>query len=250
MTAFPALPLLATGWHNAKTHAQDIAFDIANSETCGFRGRHTITHPFFASFQQQSGQPADTLPHKGVTYPIYNQTHVKSTNGALERTNNPLNVALSGQGFFALHNGTFTRNGQLCVSPEGILQTADGVPYQSTRGEVIRLDENVESILITRQGRILSPNGTLQGVLAVRAFHNNDTLQRLGDNAWGATTDAGYPDTNTQVLQGHLEKSNVSTPKMMAEMSQVHTQGTHATSMMRTLIQTTHSITPQLLVAS
>jgi len=173
-----------------------LANNIANSETTGFKA----DREFYNLYQQQ-------LPMIENHWTDFGQ-------GSLVATGNPLQLALSGKGFFAVNgaDGTvYTRNGNLQILKNNQLATPEGYTVRDVRrkGQPITVDPS-QTIAIDKTG-VVSQGGQAVGQIeiaqtpaAAGAIHKlGQTYFSLADRATAA------PAPDTEVIQGNLEQSNV-----------------------------------------
>lgn len=143
------------------------------------------------------------------------------TSGAMTQTGNPLDLALSGEGFFAVEAPEgirYTRNGAFEIDAAGRLVTQNGFPVLSSGGNPITFAADETDIAITAEGAVTSSAGN-KGTLQIVEFENAQELTRTGDTMF--TGGAPLPATATRVMQGTLERSNVSGVGEMTEMIRV-----------------------------
>lgn len=141
--------------------------------------------------------------------------------GAMTQTGNPLDLALAGEGFFAVQapEGTrYTRNGVFEINSDGVLVTQNGFPVLSDGGNPIVFGPEETDIAITPEGAVTSSVGN-KGNLQVVEFENAQELTRTGDTMFAGGEP--LPATATRVVQGALERSNVSSVGEMTEMIRV-----------------------------
>ena len=151
-------------------------------------------------------------------------TFKDESQGAIRRTDNPLHVALKGEGMLMLTDGTYTRDGELVLTPEGVLTTPSGHDFADLSGGQIRLPENVAKIRIDRLGRLFDSNNKIIGQLRVEEFDHPEGFQKVGENRIDASNALPRIATDTRILQGHLEQSNAQGPQLVAEAQEVATQ--------------------------
>src|ERR1700679_2330470 len=113
----------------ARTEAlETIANNLANVSTVGFRASHNV----FSSLLATTGNsPLSVLNQDANDYGVLSGTQLDTTQGALVRTGNELDLAMEGPGYFVVQTTTgpvYTRGGNFRVSPVGILTTAAGDP--------------------------------------------------------------------------------------------------------------------------
>lgn len=137
--------------------------------------------------------------------------------GPLRFTDNPLNVAINGPGFFVLDTPTgerYTRDGNFMVDGDGWLVTADGNRVLTENGPVQVAGPNVS---INSNGAIIDGD-RVAGNLRVVDFANATGLVKEGRNLFAAGS-AGTPiAVATELAPGSLEESNVSAVAEMAEL--------------------------------
>ncbi|MCC9602943.1 flagellar hook-basal body complex protein [Stieleria sp. JC731] len=133
--------------------------------------------------------------------------------GRLVDTNRPLDIAISGNGFFSFQNGDqeiLTRNGRLFRDAEsGELVNEDGYPIQGENGAIV-VDPNIaeQSIGIASDGTV-SANGNVLGKIQAVAFDNNETLIPFGAIAFTRGVDTVESEAPAKIVQNRHELSNV-----------------------------------------
>ena len=149
-------------------------------------------------------------------------TEVIMTQGELNQTSNPLDLAIEGPGFFSVQrpDGTtaYTRAGQFHLNNQGTIVTTDGDSIIPT----ITIPANATSVTITQYGVVNATlpgqtNPSQLGQLQLATFANPGGLELLGGNLLQATLSSGSPvqgnPGGTEGLgtlqQGYLENSNV-----------------------------------------
>lgn len=154
------------------------------------------------------------------------------TAGSIIETDNPLNAAISGDGFFVIETPAgerYTRNGSFETSPAGNLVTQDGYPVLGVDGP-ISFEEADQNILIARDGTI-SASGQRRGRLRIVNFENVQSLEKeastifKGENAQDIET--------PHIMQGSIERSNVQAVREMANMIQVTRSYTSLANIMK-----------------
>jgi len=227
----------------------DLAFNMTHLKTSGFKGRQTTLQPWFSVFKEAEKNSSQV--DRGVTYPVSDRRHLNFREGRLKHTQNPLHIGLQGRGFLLLADGSVTRNGNIHVNRDGILETAEGVALENgLGGGPLKIDRNPSDIRITKDGNIFADDGNLVGALALREFDDPDTLRQRSGNRLLPSDDPGQPALMTRVYQGYLEGANFSAPVMMAQLNQASTDYKQSATMMRTTIRSYQDLTSQLLVAS
>jgi flagellar basal-body rod protein FlgF len=196
-----------------------IAGNIANADTTGYRRENAV----FQSYLEQ--QPlAGNRTARTVNYVLDYGVARDSAPGEISQTNNPLDVALTGEGFFtvALPNDAiaYTRNGHFSLSDDGYLETANGARLLDRNGNPFQFDADEKNIVISPDGSIVSSAGE-KGQLALVRFASDVGLERLGDTLYqGANAEPIAPE-KIQLRSGFLEKSNVKAIVETTEMMDV-----------------------------
>ncbi|HZY67784.1 MAG TPA: flagellar hook-basal body complex protein, partial [Devosia sp.] len=140
--------------------------------------------------------------------------------GAIEQTGDPLDVALMGDGFLTVETPAgprYTRSGDLSVDAEGILVDLNGHPVLGSSGP-IKFDDTDTDITIAGDGTVSSNNGD-KGKLALAEFTDPQMLIREGDTYFSGP--ASTAPVTTRVMQGALERSNVSGVNELTAMIRV-----------------------------
>ena len=223
-----ALDTAATGMAAMDLNVQVIAGNIANMTTTGFKSQRAEFQDLVYEHVQRIGAQASD---NGNILPVGIElgSGVKTvgtprlmTQGTLQQTGNPLDIAIQGSGWFKIlmPDGTFsyTRDGSFQMNQQGQIVTAEGNLVQPT----ITIPANSTGLTINQQGQVSvtlpgSTSSSLLGQMTVTTFINDAGLQANGDNLFTATPASGNPQdgiagTNSAgtLLQGSLEQSNVS----------------------------------------
>jgi len=199
----------------SRTQALDtVANNLANVSTPGFRASHNI----FSSLLAATGDsPLSVLNQDANDYGVLSGTRLDSSQGALVRTGNDLDVAMEGPGFFAVQTGAgvvYSRGGNFRVSPQRQLITAAGDPVMGDNGPITVVGEPVS---ISTDGTI-SANGAISGRLKLVEFAPTIQLQSAGGAYYTAPAGTATAATKSQVRQGTLESSNVNPITSVVEL--------------------------------
>ena len=191
------------------------AQNLTNVTTPGYKARAQFSTLLSDA---ESAPSLDTTPKSGG---------IDFTNGALQNTGNPLDIAIAGSGFFAVRNadGTYyTRNGQFSRDADGRLVTAGGAILQSQSGDLVAGQGDLK---ILTDGTVLTDDAPV-GRIAVMTFANQNDLQPAGGSLFSAPAGSAKP-SGGEVRQGMLEASNVSTAlEMVSIMSDLRSAGAGA----------------------
>lgn len=192
-----------------------VANNIANLNTTGFKGDGAVFEEFLsptARAAQLSGADSRvSFVHDRATWHDLSQ-------GAVQQTGSPLDVAIDGQGFLVVQTPRgerYTRNGALQLNATGELVTSEGYKVLGDGGP-IQFQPADRNIAISKDGTISASEGasakesSLRGKLRLVAFERASQLQKDGAGTFmppaGVSPQA---DTKSQLLQGAIEKSNV-----------------------------------------
>ena len=176
-----------------------LANNLANVGTTGFKRDDAFTD-WFVEAVREGGY----------------KSYTSFSQGELIRTDNPLDMAISGNGFFTVETRTgvhFTRNGHFTVDNDGFLENSEGHRLQGENGpiSVIGTTGNIGAVEITRTGE-LYVDGNLVDRLAIASIPDIRRLQKIGTNLFRAPDDILVtqldPDA-VDIRQGILEGSNV-----------------------------------------
>lgn len=195
-----------------------VANNLANINTTGFKAESIL----FAD-TQVPGAVDESFPVVADQPLIFTDawaTMLDMGGGAITQTGNPLDLALEGEGFFAVQTpegDRWTRNGAFTLDSTGTLVDFDGNPVLGDAGP-LRFGPDDTEITITDTGTVLTAEG-IKGKLRVVEFEDPQVLSREGANLFSG----GDPLTATETLvaQGAIERSNVSGVSEMAEMIRV-----------------------------
>lgn len=158
------------------------------------------------------GRTADPILQKENIYIDY-------AAGPTSQSGNPLDLALDGDGFFAVTtpDGTaYTRQGNFHPSADGTLVTTDGYPVQGASGAAIRIQGS--HVEIDAKGAVMV-DGAEAGTISVVDFEKPYTLTKTGSALFIPADPQTVPRAgNAQIQQGHLEGSNVESISEMVQL--------------------------------
>ncbi|WP_182187755.1 flagellar basal-body rod protein FlgF [Pectinatus frisingensis] len=140
--------------------------------------------------------------------------------GALENTGNKLDLALTGDGYFAVNTPQgvrYTRDGNFYRSAAGQLVTANNQAVLGTNGSAINLPPDTADINIGSDGTV-NAGGQDVGQIQVVNFADRRALIKEGNNLYYPQNGARPQAANASIQQGFLERSNVNVAKEMVEL--------------------------------
>jgi flagellar basal-body rod protein FlgG len=222
-----SLDIAATGMLAQQLNVEVISNNIANINTTAFKRQRA---EFQDLLYQNERRVGSTSSDTGTVVPAGVQIGIGvkaaavyriTEQGNMLKTDNSLDVAIQGRGFFQvkLADGTiaYTRAGSFQLSPTGEIVTADGLIVQPG----ITLPTDTTAISVNASGQVLAtvpsqaqPQNV--GTLELANFANEAGLENLGDNLLRETAASGAPQQGVpgstgfgKLLQGFLETSNV-----------------------------------------
>jgi len=251
-----SLNIAATGMLAQQLNVEVISNNIANLNTTGFKRQRAEFQDLIYQVERRVGS---TSSDTGNIVPVGVQigSGVKaaavyrlSEQGNLINTNNSLDLAIQGRGFFQVQmpDGTtsYTRAGSFQLSPTGEIVTADG--YVVEPG--ITLPSNTTAVTVNANGQVLAQVAGQQtpqtvGQLQLATFPNEGGLEPLGNNLLRETAASGSPVVGNPgatafgtIQQGFLETSNVN---IVAEITNLIT-AQRAYEMNSKVIQTSNEM--------
>ncbi len=201
----------------AQQRALDVvANNVANAGTVGYRAD---TLAFREAVSREAGGPNPD----GLRYVSVAQQATDQSNGPLIQTDNPLDLALQGDGLFALQTDSgvrYTRAGSFRLDPEGVLRSPGGHallaanPTDPNQPE-IRVPVQTSEILVGTDGTVRA-DGQEIGRVRIERFADG-ALEKQGLTLYAARQ-PGEAVTDVQVSQGYLEGANVSPVGGMNEL--------------------------------
>jgi len=188
----------------AKTRALDsLAHNLANVSTTGFKGQRV---DFQALLAQANLSGLSQVNQAINSFGVASEPSLDLTQGSIERTGNPLDLAIEGTGFLAVKTDSgiaYTRNGHFQLSSKGELQTSDGNPILGDQGPVTLPPGTVS---ISPSG-VVSVDGAIVTNLKLVEFDKQASLQETGP---GLFVSSATPKASiATVRQGALESANV-----------------------------------------
>ena len=223
-----------TGLDAQQTRMNVISNNLANVNTTGFkRDRAVFEDLLYQNIRQAGGQtgansqaPTGLMLGTGVRVVATEKQHAQ---GNMVNTQNPLDVAITGEGFFqiAQPDGTiaYTRDGNFKLSNTGQIVTSSGALLQPA----ITIPNTASSVTFGRDGTVsveLSAGGSqVLGTIQLARFNNPSGLEAKGQNLFKQTPAAGPPTVLQPgqngaggLMQGTLEASNVNVVEEMVNM--------------------------------
>ena len=226
-----------SGMKNFQVKLDVIGNNIANVNTYGFKKGRTTFKDLVS--QQIAGASAPTAARGGVNPKQVglgsqlSSIDTVHTQGSLQTTGRPLDLGISGDGFFKLMSGTditYSRAGNFYLDQTGQIVNGDGKFLLATGNAKITIPTDAKSFSVGADGTVSYINSTgvltTAGQIELAKFPNNEGLEKAGNNEYRASTNSGTPLPSVPggaggagtLVAGALEMSNVDLSEEFTEM--------------------------------
>jgi flagellar basal-body rod protein FlgG len=211
----PISAIAASGLRARMESLDLLANNVANAGTGGYKA----DREFYSLYTAPESQDTTTMP-------LIERPWIDMSQGLVHDTGNPLDLALTGKGFFSVDGPTgplYTRNGNFRLAGDGKLITADGYAVRGT-GAPFHLDGS-RPIDISADGTIRQ-NGVVAGKLELVDFSSTAGLAKQGNNYLRIGDPAVKPSApnGASIEQGKLEASNTGTAESAVRLVNVMRQ--------------------------
>lgn len=232
-----SLWIAKTGLTAQQAQLDVISNNLANVGTSGFKRSRAVFEDLMYQTTRAPGAPSSQQTQTATGMQVGTGVRPVATErlfsqGNLQQTSNPKDVAINGSGFLQVlmpdGSAAYTRDGSLQVNAEGMLVTASGYPLQPA----VTVPANSTNMTIGSDGTItIQPAGSSQitqvGSLQLVQFPNPAGLESRGENLFTETPSSGAPNTVTPgangagvLMQGYVETSNVNVVEELVNMIQ------------------------------
>jgi flagellar basal-body rod protein FlgG len=231
-----SLQTAALGMKAQQTKVDNIANNLANANTTGFKRSRAVFQDLLYQNVQADGAGEDSGAEPAELQIGHGATTVATvrnfSQGSFAETGNALNLAINGDGFFQVRQPdgslAFTRDGTFTLSSDGNIVTQTGqqvVPSINVPPDAVEIDINKEGVV---SARIQGESRMVElGQLELARFSNANGLRAMGGNMYEQTEASGEPFLGAPgrngmgtVRQGFLEKGNVEVVKEMTSLIQ------------------------------
>ncbi|GAB4336196.1 MAG: flagellar basal-body rod protein FlgG [Calditrichia bacterium] len=230
-----SLQIAASGMQAQKLTIDVIANNLANVNTHGYKRSNLEFQDLLYETIKAAGEATGNQEMRPTALQVGNGTRVIATqrsfqSGSIEATDNPLDLAIEGDGFFQVRmpdgNLAYTRSGSFKLTADGTIVTADGYIVEPE----ITVPEDTREIVVTKDGQVQAllqgeTEASPLGQLELARFINPAGLEAVGQNLFRETAASGTPfvgnpgeDGLGLVHQGYLETSNVDVVQEMVRM--------------------------------
>lgn len=232
-----SLWIAKTGLTAQQAQLDVISNNLANVGTSGFKRSRAVFEDLMYQTTRAPGAPSSQQTQVATGMQVGTGVRPVATErlfsqGNLQQTSNPKDIAINGSGFLQVlmpdGSAAYTRDGSLQVNAEGQLVTASGYPLQPA----VTVPANSTNMTIGSDGTItIQPAGSSQttqvGSLQLVQFPNPAGLESRGENLYTETPSSGAPNTVTPgvngagvLMQGFVETSNVNVVEELVNMIQ------------------------------
>lgn len=223
-----ALYTAYTGMINEQYRMDIITNNMANADTCGYK-QEGVTNQSFDSLlavkiHDESEYYADRSIGSVSLGVKMGEVYTDFSQGSIRETGNTYDLAISGDGFFAMRvtdkNGNdsikYTRAGEFQVTADGYIVDADGNHLQGSNGDV-QVSTDTAEVVINQFGEIYE-DGELTGQITLTDFEDYNYLSKFGNTMYTAVDGATQKDATGEIEQGWTEQSTVNIVNEMVNL--------------------------------
>ena len=237
-----------TGMINEQHRMDTLTNNLANSTTIGYKKEGATSQSFDSvlAFKLKDSTDAPNIPRRmGINTPgvKIGENYTDYSQGSFKITDNPCDLALSGDGFFCIEftgksgetSTKYTRDGSFSLTTDGYLVTKNGDFVLGNNGH-IKLDP-------TRDIRVLSDGSIEQeekvvDKIKLADFEDYDYLKKYGENLLEPVEGATFKDATGRIYAGYLEMSNVNIVTEMVDLIAITRQYEANQKVIRTIDET------------
>src|SRR6476620_3204087 len=216
-----------------------VSNNIANLNTTGFKADNVVFQEFL-----MPGARANQFAgcDRQLSFVHDRATWLDLSQGPVEHTGNPLDVAIGGNAFLTVQTPRgerYTRNGALQINAQGQLVTSEGLQVIGQNGPIVfqpndrDISIGVDGLISVREGQ--NTTDSQRSKLQLASFERPQQLEKDGTSTYrapnGVTPQAA--GTDVRVDQGVIEKSNVNSVMEMTRMVEVTRTYTQIASMLQ-----------------
>ena len=207
--------------------ALDVAAgNLANASTPGYRAERVV----FADWMSRQAGTDIPAGDRNLAYVQDRATYRDQASGSLEQTGNPLDLALTGDGYFTVGTARgprLTRAGRFALQSDGTIADSDGNALLDTSGQKLTVAPTDTRLTVAADGTLSSENGQI-GKIGVVAPSDTYQMQAEGGRlfASGAPTAAV---ATPKIVQGAVEGSNVQATSELTNLLSIQREFEFAT---------------------
>ncbi len=218
-----------TGMVNEQHRMDVLTNNLANSLTTGYKKEGTTSQSFdeLLTFKIKDTSESPNLPKKVGNMSLgvkIGEGYTDFSEGSLRETGNVYDMAITGNGFFAIEytnkagetSTKYTRDGSFTLTEEGYLTTKDGDFVLDNAGKQIQLDP-LKTSSVSDDGTIWQ-DGEEAAKVGIVDFEDYNYLEHYGETFFQTVEGATEKETDAQIRSGYLEYSNVKAVREMVDM--------------------------------
>lgn len=218
-----------TGMINEQNRLDTMTNNLANASTVGFKKEGTTSQSFDDILTvkiKDASVGVKTVQRLGTNSPgvKIGENYTDFSQGSFRVTGNTFDLALSGEGFFAIEytnkagetSTMYTRAGQFTLNKEGYLVNPDGDYVLDVNEQRIQLN-TLQDTVINSDGSI-AQNGNVVAQIQVADFRDYNYLEKYGETMYKPIEGAAKVDGTAEVKSGYLEMSNVQVVSEMVDL--------------------------------
>jgi flagellar basal-body rod protein FlgG len=226
-----------TGMTNEMKRLDVLANNLANADTTGYKKEGTTSTTFAQEYAIKIKDSSEYGLHKNLG-DVYLGTHLGQvytdwSEGSLKVTDQSTDLAVGGEGFFAISftdkagntSMKLTRDGSFTVNAEGYLVTNDGdyvlnatgaLNSEPTEDNYVRIDPNA-TFSIDQMGYVYQ-NDEVVATIGLVDVDDYDYIEKYGENMYNVLDGGNITAADGTIIQGALETSNVNVVSEMVNM--------------------------------
>lgn len=215
-----------TGMLNEQHRMDTITNNLANASTVGFKKEGATSESFREVFTikiKDALRPDECIGRANPGVKI-GENYTDYTQGSFRITDNTYDLAVAGEGFFAVEftnkagetSTMYTRSGQFTLNREGYLVTEDGDYVLDTQSRRIRID-TLQDAKISDDGTI-TQNDVAVARIGLTDFEDYDYLEKYGESYYRPVEGARTTPASGLIKSGYLEMSNVQVVSEMVNL--------------------------------
>lgn len=218
-----------TGMINEQNRLDTMTNNLANASTVGFKKEGTTSQSFDDILTvkiKDASVGVKTVQRVGTNSPgvKIGENYTDFSQGSFRVTGNTFDLALAGEGFFAIEytnkagetSTMYTRAGQFTLNKEGYLVNPDGDYVLDVNEQRIKLNTLQDAVI--NSGGMISQNGNVVAQIQVADFEDYNYLEKYGETMYKPVEGAAKVDGTAEVKSGYLEMSNVQVVSEMVNL--------------------------------
>ncbi|AWJ84787.1 flagellar basal-body rod protein FlgF [Azospirillum sp. TSH58] len=193
-----------------------ISNNIANMNTTGFKQQRML----FTEFLERPGM------HEQISF-VQDRAVVRDLSaGGMMQTGNPLDLALTGHGYFTVDTASgprYTRAGNFRLNDQRQIVDGGGLPVLGDNGQPLAIPNGTRDIMVSGDGTVSTELGQV-GRLNIVTFRNEQLMTEVGAGLYVSDEEPQAAPADTKVAQGMLENSNVKPVVEMTALIEIQRQ--------------------------